>query len=280
MKSYLSLIAITFSIASTLLCQNASAQNITVSAESSTEKSTIIMGQSADSQPIYVIDKHAMTLEDIRSMSPEDIESVYVLKGIEALEYGKIGQNGIVTIVPKIIKIDSTNPKSFNIPGTYIKVEKKPIGYVGETKLSYGKLLKALKNNKDFIYVNPTLAKEMFGKEGKNGIIVLRESGKKQPQRNPSQRRLLDTLGEQIRYARLRRDLTTVQIAERAGIARTTLVKIEKGDEGVAIGQYFRVFIALGSDITLLAKDDDLGRKLQDAQLEVKERASKNRFYD
>ncbi len=93
----------------------------------------------------------------------------------------------------------------------------------------------------------------------------------------PSQKRLLQTLGEQIRYARLRRDLTTVQIAERAGIARTTLVKIEKGDEGVALGQYYRVLIALGlgNDITLLAKDDELGRKLQDAKLEVRERASK-----
>ena len=93
----------------------------------------------------------------------------------------------------------------------------------------------------------------------------------------PSQRRLLQTLGEQIRYARLRRDLTTMQIAERAGIGRTTLVKIEKGDEGVSMGQYFRVLIALGlgNDITLLAKDDDLGRKLQDAKLDVRERASK-----
>lgn len=93
----------------------------------------------------------------------------------------------------------------------------------------------------------------------------------------PSQKRLLQTLGEQIRYARLRRDLTTVQIAERAGIARATLVKIEKGDEGVALGQYYRVLIALGlgNDITLLAKDDELGRKLQDAKLEVRERASK-----
>ena len=93
----------------------------------------------------------------------------------------------------------------------------------------------------------------------------------------PSQRRLLSTLGEQLRYARLRRDLTTVQIAERAGIARTTLVKIEKGDEGVALGQYFRVMLALGlgNDIVLIARDDELGRKLQDAKLEVKERASK-----
>ena len=93
----------------------------------------------------------------------------------------------------------------------------------------------------------------------------------------PSQKRLLQTLGEQIRYARLRRDLTTVQIAERAGIARTTLVKIERGDEGVALGQYYRVLIALGlgNDITLFAKDEELGRKLQDAKLEVRERASK-----
>lgn len=93
----------------------------------------------------------------------------------------------------------------------------------------------------------------------------------------PSQIRILQTLGEQIRYARLRRDLTTVQIAERAGISRSTLVRIEKGDEGVALGQYFRVLIALGlaSDISLVAKDDELGRKLQDAKLEVRKRASK-----
>jgi transcriptional regulator with XRE-family HTH domain len=93
----------------------------------------------------------------------------------------------------------------------------------------------------------------------------------------PSQKRLLQTFGEQIRYARLRRDLTTVQIAERAGISRTTLGKVENGDEGVALGQYFRVLAALGlaDDITLVAKDDELGRKLQDAKLDVKKRASK-----
>lgn len=93
----------------------------------------------------------------------------------------------------------------------------------------------------------------------------------------PSQQRLLASLGDQIRLARLRRDLTSEQIAERAGIARGTLIKIEHGDEGVAMGSYFRVLLALGlgNDIQLLAKDDELGRKLQDAQLEVKEHASK-----
>ncbi len=88
---------------------------------------------------------------------------------------------------------------------------------------------------------------------------------------------MLDTLGEQIRLARLRRDLSSEQIAERAGIARVTLIKIEKGDEGVAMGYYFRVLAALGleKDLLLVAKDDELGRRLQDAKLTVRERASK-----
>lgn len=93
----------------------------------------------------------------------------------------------------------------------------------------------------------------------------------------PSHQRMLTAVGEQIRLARLRRDLSSEQIAERAGISRGTLVKIERGAEGVAMGYYFRVLIALGlaEDILLLAKDDILGRKLQDAKLEIKERASK-----
>ena len=93
----------------------------------------------------------------------------------------------------------------------------------------------------------------------------------------PKQVRILTTLGENIRFARLRRDLSTEQVAERAGISRTTLVKIEKGDEGVAIGYFLRVLIVLGleNDLFLLAKDDELGRRLQDAKLTVKDRASK-----
>ena len=92
----------------------------------------------------------------------------------------------------------------------------------------------------------------------------------------PSQQRTLTTLGENIKYARLRRDLSSEQVAERAGISRNTLIKIEKGDEGVAIGYYFRVLAVLGldKDILLVAKDDELGRRLQDVKLTVKKRAS------
>ena len=87
----------------------------------------------------------------------------------------------------------------------------------------------------------------------------------------------MHTMGENIRLARLRRDLSSEQVAERAGISRKKKNKKEKGDEGVAIGMYLRVLIVLGlqDNLLLIAKDDELGRKLQDAGLLLKERASK-----
>lgn len=84
-------------------------------------------------------------------------------------------------------------------------------------------------------------------------------------------------LGDNIHFARLRRDLSAEQVAERAGISRNTLIKIERGDEGVAIGLYFRVLIVLGleRDLINVAKDDILGRKLQDIGLVTPKRATK-----
>lgn len=82
-------------------------------------------------------------------------------------------------------------------------------------------------------------------------------------------------MGNQIRLARLRRNFTMQEMAERTQLSRSTITKIEAGDEGVAIGSYFRVLVALAldQDILLLAKDDVLGRKLQDAQMEIPKRA-------
>ena len=91
----------------------------------------------------------------------------------------------------------------------------------------------------------------------------------------PKTRRILETVGENIKLARLRRKLSAEQVAERANIARTTLHSIEKGAETVSIGAYLIVMMVLGleKDFLLLAKDDELGRKLQDAQLPNRERA-------
>ena len=93
----------------------------------------------------------------------------------------------------------------------------------------------------------------------------------------PQTQNILTQMGEQIRLARLRRDLSVELVAERAGISRTTLWSVEKGSPKVAIGSYAAVLHALGGmdkDLLLVAKDDILGRTLQDLNMTVRKRAS------
>lgn len=87
----------------------------------------------------------------------------------------------------------------------------------------------------------------------------------------------MQIVGEQIRLARLRRDLSVAQIAERATCSPLTVSRIEKGVPTVAIGIYLRVLYALqlDDDILLLAKEDAMGKALQDLGLKQRERASK-----
>ncbi len=87
---------------------------------------------------------------------------------------------------------------------------------------------------------------------------------------------ILETMGEQIKLARLRRGLTAELIAERAGISRATLWKVEKGNPAVAMGIYAAVLHALNGmdkDLLLVAKDDEMGRRMQDLDLVMKNRA-------
>ena len=83
--------------------------------------------------------------------------------------------------------------------------------------------------------------------------------------------------GEQIKLARLRRNLSIAQVAERATCSPLTVSRIEKGTPTVAIGIYLRVLYALQleEDILWLAKEDKLGKTLQDLSLKTRERASK-----
>ena len=87
----------------------------------------------------------------------------------------------------------------------------------------------------------------------------------------------MQVVGEQIKLARLRRNLSVAQVAERATCSPLTVSRIEKGAPTVAIGIYLRVLYALqlDDDILFLAKDDELGRTLQDMNLPQRERASK-----
>lgn len=85
----------------------------------------------------------------------------------------------------------------------------------------------------------------------------------------PKYNTLLSIMGENIKLARKRRKLTTIQVAERANIARSTLFLIEKGEPSVSMGAYFNVLrvFNLQDDFLKLAADDELGRKLQDLDL-------------
>lgn len=85
----------------------------------------------------------------------------------------------------------------------------------------------------------------------------------------PKHQKILEQVGENIRLARKRRKLTTLQVAERAGIDRTTLYHIEKGNGKVSIAAYFNTLRVLGlqDDFLKLAADDEYGRKLQDLKL-------------
>lgn len=93
----------------------------------------------------------------------------------------------------------------------------------------------------------------------------------------PKVRKILAESGENIKLARLRRKLSTEQVAERANISRPTLWGIEKGSGSVSMGAYAQVLFVLGleKDLLKLAAEDPLGRKLQDAGLLVKKRAPK-----
>jgi len=85
----------------------------------------------------------------------------------------------------------------------------------------------------------------------------------------PKYQKIFDAIGENIKLARKRRKLTVEQVAERAGIHRATLYRVEKGDPSVAIGIYFNIFrvLNLDKDFSQLAADDPFGRKLQDLDL-------------
>ena len=72
----------------------------------------------------------------------------------------------------------------------------------------------------------------------------------------PKTEEILQTMGEQIKLA--------------------SLWKVEKGDPSVAMGIYAAVLHALNNldkDLLLVARDDEMGRQLQDLNLITKKRA-------
>lgn len=90
-------------------------------------------------------------------------------------------------------------------------------------------------------------------------------------------RHALRKLGHDIRDARRRRRIPVEIAAQRASISRTTLVKLEKGDPGVAIGIYATVLFVLGmvEGLSALAdpKNDAVGLQLEEERLPQRIRA-------
>src|SRR5665213_176172 len=95
----------------------------------------------------------------------------------------------------------------------------------------------------------------------------------------PTADKIMKELGSNMKLGRLRRKLNVEQIVERAGINRTTLCLVEKGAPSVAMGTYSQLLFVLGleKDLLNVARDDLLGRKLQDAQYNIKATRNKRK---
>ncbi len=102
---------------------------------------------------------------------------------------------------------------------------------------------------------------------------------KKKMSPSPLTKRLLIELGENIKFALLRRNLSIRVIAERVGVSINTITSLEKGTAGVSIGVVANVLHVLGlaEDIKSLARDDIFGRKLQDMEMLPKKKAPKRK---
>jgi len=96
----------------------------------------------------------------------------------------------------------------------------------------------------------------------------------------PQTRQILETMGAQIKRARLRRRISADLVAKRSGVSRATVSAIEKGSPSVSIGMYAAVLSALqglDKDLLLVAKDDELGRTLESLSVPERKRAPKRR---
>jgi transcriptional regulator with XRE-family HTH domain len=106
-------------------------------------------------------------------------------------------------------------------------------------------------------------------------VVIITIMPRRSATPHPAVQRSLEELGERIRLARLRRGFSMELVAERAGMSRPTLRAVERGEPGVTLGSYANVLHSLGlhRDLAFVARDDELGRKLQDAKLPTRRRA-------
>ena len=76
-------------------------------------------------------------------------------------------------------------------------------------------------------------------------------------------------MGQNVHLARKRRGLSQALLAERAGMSIPTLRSIERGESSVTLAALANVLHSLGleKDLGTVGRDDEVGRRLQDAKL-------------
>lgn len=98
---------------------------------------------------------------------------------------------------------------------------------------------------------------------------------------SPEDLKVTGQFGAHIKLARKRRHLTAQVVSFSAGIDRTTLYEIEKGNPRVSMGSYFQVLkvLQLQDNFLKLAGDDEVGKNMHDLQLMMGKSARKYRFW-
>ena len=95
----------------------------------------------------------------------------------------------------------------------------------------------------------------------------------------PTMRRSLSKLGQDLANARRKRHLTVAMMAERMGVAKSTYLRVEKGDAAVAMGAYAMALFVLGFGGALGdlidARRDDVGLQLDEERLAKRVRVKK-----
>lgn len=95
----------------------------------------------------------------------------------------------------------------------------------------------------------------------------------------PRVQRRAELLGERLRLARLRRRMPLAEMAARVGVSPKTMARLEKGDTAVTLALLVRTLSVLGLEEGLdqVARDDELGARLQDMTLPTRPRRTSAR---
>lgn len=87
---------------------------------------------------------------------------------------------------------------------------------------------------------------------------------------------ILSTMGEQIKQARLRRNISVELLAERADVSCSTVYKVEKGDPNTTIGVYAAVLHGIhgmDKDLLRVAEDELLRETCEQLNIRIRKRA-------